>query len=250
MLSVPILPIVLILQTQRPDAALLADSAQGLINQARMAASPEALRQARAVIERGLMAYENDPMLNHYKGYALYVEASAANRDSVDVLPMFAEAQQALQASASRLHWPETHALLSSVMGQQITDEASAMSLGMQSAGELARARQLGPDNPRVWMIDGISAMFTPAQYGGGNEIAERKLRRAVELFEQGTNPAAPAPRWGRAESHAWLGYLLQRTGRAADARASFQRALVLEPGNVWVRDVLLPSLDRARTGG
>lgn len=236
---------------QRPDAARLADSAQRMIHRAHMAGSAEGLQQARALLERGLTAYADDAMLNHYKGYALYIEATLVqNRDGGDPLPLLVEAQRALELSARRQRVPETHALLSTVLGQQIRDEQSAMALGMQAGSELGRARQMGPENPRVWMIDGVSAMFTPPQYGGGVEQAEQKLRRAVALFAQESPPPPPSPSWGRAEAHAWLGFLLARSNRVAEARTEFQRALEIEPGYVWVRESLLPGLDRPRTGG
>jgi len=93
-----------------------------------------------------------------------------------------------------------------------------------------------------VWLISGISAMFTPKTFGGGAERAERDLRKAIALFET-DRPVAPAPSWGRADAWIWLGQALQKEEKIDDARAAYQKALEIQPGNQWVQRVLLPSL-------
>lgn len=238
---------------QRPRPAQIADSAHRLIDAARKAGSTAGLADATAFLERGLVAFERDALLLHYKGYSLYVAATlTAGKDGQNPRALLEGAQAALESSARTLKLPETHALLSAVIGQQIgANPLRGITLGPRSKSAMERARALGPENPRVWMLDGIGAIFTPGMFGGGMDKAEQRLRRAVELFARQTDPAPPTPRWGRAESHAWLGQVFQRTGRPDSARVHYRRALELEPDNGWIRNVLLPALDRdSKTGG
>jgi len=88
--------------------------------------------------------------------------------------------------------------------------------------------------------------MFTPKMFGGGTDKAEQDLRRALTYFET-DQPTAPAPSWGRADAYIWLGQALHKNDRIDDARAAYEKALELQPENGWVRNVLLPSLDRAK---
>ena len=62
----------------------------------------------------------------------------------------------------------------------------SGMTLGPKSNGLLDRAKELEPKNPRVWLVSGMSAMFTPKMFGGGTDKAEQELRKSLDLFDNG----------------------------------------------------------------
>ena len=155
-------------------------------------------------------------------------------------------AEEVLARSAKKLDLPETHALRSSVIGQQIgSNPLKGMTLGPKSSSAMDRAMELGPNNPRVWLMRGISAMFTPGMFGGGDDKADELLTKAVALFAA-DKPAPPAPAWGHADAWLWIGQLRQKQGRIADARKAYTTALEIQPDNQWIRHVLLPGLDRA----
>jgi tetratricopeptide (TPR) repeat protein len=80
--------------------------------------------------------------------------------------------------------------------------------------------------------------------FGGGADKAEAYLRKSIELFAN-DRPEPPAPDWGLAEAHLWLGQAYAKQNKIDSARASYERALAIEPRNDWVRFELLPSLDR-----
>ena len=192
---------------------------------------------------RAVTAFPDDALLHHYAGYALYrLAAPTMDTDMDGALAMLEEATSRLRQSIDAEPIPESHALLATVLGMQITDDAQAMTLGMQLEVEWGRARALGPANPRVGLLEGISAFHTPAMYGGGDATALRHFQRAIERFAE-DDPPPPLPAWGLPEAHAWLGQTYQAMGRAEEARAEYRRALELEPGYTWVRDELLPGL-------
>lgn len=139
----------------------------------------------------------------------------------------------------------EAHALLGSVYGEQIGSSAwKGMTLGPKAGASMKKAFGLAPENARVALQRGISYLFTPKMFGGGLERAERELRRAEELFRQ--QPAdEPWPNWGRVEVHIWLGQLLAKKKEYAAARTQYETVLAMEPDYLWVRDILLPALER-----
>jgi tetratricopeptide (TPR) repeat protein len=226
------------------------DSARTLIDGAMAANRPDAFDGVVALLDRVLTVTPGDPILLHYKGFALYRKSNlmqGAGAKEPEIEAVLREADLALEESGKKLAWPETFALRSSVIGQQIAldpNPINAMRLGPRADDAIERARELGPGNPRVWLLSGVGLMFKPALFGGGLGKAERDLRKAIELFPA-DKPAPMAPSWGHAEVYAWLGQVLARDDRVSEARAAYQKALEIDPDYGWVRHVLLPALDR-----
>src|SRR5262249_14383322 len=108
----------------------------------------------------------------------------------------------------------------------------------------LDRAQKSDPENPRVALQKGISAYFTPSAFGGGLDKAERELIRAQELFLKQKRPAE-WPNWGELDVLAFRGQIRAKKGDRDGARAFYQQALAIAPDFGWVRQVLLPALDR-----
>ena len=139
----------------------------------------------------------------------------------------------------------ESHALLASLYGLQISrSPLRGMLLGIRAGRASARAMELAPGNPRVLLLDGVGKLNTPRMFGGGEDKAESLLRQAVTAFR--TEPSdRPWPRWGRLDAYAWLGQVMARRGDMDAARQYYRQALEIDPAFAWVRDVLLPALDR-----
>jgi tetratricopeptide (TPR) repeat protein len=139
----------------------------------------------------------------------------------------------------------EAEALLGGVLGQRIRGKASlGMTLGPKAQASISRAYKNDPDNPRVALQKGVSALFAPKMFGGGLAKAEKQLRSAAELFEK--EPAdKPWPNWGRLDTLAWLGQVLKAKGDIEGARNAYNQSLALDPDFAWVRDSLLPAVDR-----
>ena len=236
---------------QPPGSRKWVDSARVLIETGVAAGRPEGLDPAIALLDRVITIVPKDGMLLHYKGYALYRRANLMSQSAKpdELKPFLEEADRALEESGKLLAWPETFALRASVLGQMISvnpGPISAMRFGPRADNAMERSLELGPNNPRVYLLRGVGSIFKPALFGGGLDKAERDLRKSIELFNA-DRPEPPAPSWGRAEAWAWLGQVHVKQERFEDARAAYMKALELEPGNGWVRYVLLPALDRRK---
>ena len=138
----------------------------------------------------------------------------------------------------------EAHALLAAVLGSIIRAGGDAMRYGPDSQHEVETALRLEPNNPRVRLEEGLNAFHTPAEYGGGLANAEAALRQAIALLER-EPPDRPWPSWGGFDAHVWLGQVLAARGDKAAARKEYERALTFWPQSGWVKQVLLPALDR-----
>ena len=234
---------------QLTGTAKWADSASREIEAANASGDLNRLAGAAAMIDRVLTVTPNDPLLLYYRAFALYRSATlyTGQKKNDEAKRALDEADRLLDQATAKAPTADALALLSSVMGLQIglsNNPLAGMTLGPKSANILDRAKELEPRNPRVWLISGMSAMFTPKMFGGGTDKAEQDLRKAITLFEA-DRAVAPNPAWGRADAYIWLGQALQKEEKPADAKAAYEKALEIQPDNQWVRRVLLPSLDK-----
>jgi tetratricopeptide (TPR) repeat protein len=241
----PLLAVVLpvALAAQQRTAVQWADSIRSAIDHSFIRGNEQGVKEALALADRALVLFPDDAMLLHYRGYAGYrLWTLSANRGDTHAVEA---AIAAFERSSAMKSIPETSALLARSLGALIAaDPARGIELGMRSGQLMGTALSDGPANPRVWLLSGISAMFTPPGYGGGIRPAEERMRRAIELFGK-DRPAAPMPVWGHAEAYAWLGQMLQQQGKTAEARTAYNKALELEKDFSWVKNVLLPALSQ-----
>ena len=166
------------------------------------------------------------------------------DKERDDVL---ADGVQRLQAMVkAESNHVEAHILLGALIGSQIArSPMKGITLGGRASDLLERAAKLAPNNPRVYLQQGISAFNTPVMFGGSTDKAERLFQRSLDLFER--EPAdQPWPNWGRLDAHAWRGQALLEKGDRAGARAEYDKALAIAPQSGWVRYSLLPALEKA----
>jgi len=223
------------------------DSLRASIDRALIASKPSDFERALALVDGALAQRPDDAVLLHYRGFLLYREGSflvTTGRDATRAKSRFEEAERVLARSAASLKWPETLALQSAVVGQLIAlgGPLAGMRLGAKTLRLLDEALAAGPENPRVWMLKGVSDLYRPKLFGGSTEKAEAALTRAIALFASDT-PTPPAPWWGHAEAYGWLGQVYMKEGKTEQAKAAYAKALDLQPGNAWVLEMLLPAV-------
>lgn len=230
----------------------LADSLRIAIEAAVDAGELKGLDAAVALADRAVSAFPNEPLLLHYRAYALYRAGTAAMglKGAAQARPYFEKARAALEPLVKGGTIAESYALLASVYGMQIAVSRvpmiAGMQLGSKSSAWMERAVTAGPRNPRVWLMKGIGAFHTPKAFGGGVDKAEQSLKHALVLFAS-DDPAAPLPAWGLADAHLWLGQVYAARKQRDSARAEYAAALKLQPRNGWISIVLIPALDKIR---
>jgi tetratricopeptide (TPR) repeat protein len=230
------------------------DSVRVAIETANELADVPAIENTIATIERAMAAFGSDSaatsLLRHYHSYALYRAGTLVlGRDgSGKARPYFDRAAEELASLTNGKTIPESFALLSAVYGMQIASAKiqmiAGMKLGPKSSSMSAKAMELAPRNPRVYLIRGIGAFNTPSAVGGGMDKAESDLKKAIELFAT-DNPAPPLPTWGIADAHIWLGRVYANRHQIDSARTEYQTALTIQPRNAWVVTTLLPALQK-----
>jgi len=203
--------------------------------------------ESRAYFERLLTKQKPTWLVNYYIAYCdyrlgIYLLQDDNKKDAKDYI---IEGLNLLsKAVEEKPDFVDAYALMNSLIGNKISlMPISGMWNGPKAQKYITKAMQLEPENPRVFLIDGISKNFTPENFGGGKEAAGKSLLRAAELYKI-DQPAPDMPSWGYDEVFAWLGIIDLSKGDKIAAMENFRKALKINPENSWVKEVLMKNIE------
>lgn len=107
------------------------------------------------------------------------------------------------------------------------------------------------PDNPRLLWVRGASQWYNTPERGGGQDVALATYARGLELARaQMGRPSDPLdPSWGEPELLMNLAFanLNRTTPNVGAAERYAQNALALVPNWHYVRDILIPQIQKAK---
>jgi tetratricopeptide (TPR) repeat protein len=76
--------------------------------------------------------------------------------------------------------------------GQMYSEKAST---------SFGKAKNINPDNPRIYYLVGQNVLYTPEMFGGGPEAACPYFQEAKEKFESFEPDTPISPNWGREQN-------------------------------------------------
>ena len=205
--------------------------------------------QAKALFEQAIDDSAFAREAQYALGYACYRLANYAlqSREKREAKAMLDTATIYLQ-NALRLDETdaEARALLAMCYAQQAgLQRTKALAFGRRSKQLIEAAGQQAPANPRVALLRGLIEYHTPAMLGGNKKHALERMQHATALFAVWQPPNEIAPNWGRAEAYAWLCRFYLDAGDTARAKSACQQALAINPAYIWVKQSLLPMLEK-----
>lgn len=157
----------------------------------------------------------------YWRAYLDYRIAYLGDGEEPDKKRLKACAEQAEAAIEQGEDSGESHALLGLCYGQLAGGGMLAgMRYGSKAQSSLDEALLIAPDNPRVLLAAGVNDLYTPTQYGGDIERAERRLKKAREQLAAGSAADGEGwqPRWGALDVHGHLATALARLDRPDEA--------------------------------
>jgi hypothetical protein len=86
-----------------------------------------------------------------------------------------------------------------------VDPQSRYMQYGQKMAEPLAIAKQIDPNNPRVYLMEGQGVMQTPAAFGGGKDKAKPIFEKSVSLFQAEKPASAIHPKWGKTTAETML---------------------------------------------
>lgn len=149
--------------------------------------------------------WDNEWITHYYASYSkvalTYFEKDAAKKDAY-----LDEADKEKEDAVSILKKDndETFVLGAMIANGRLGVDPMArwQKYGPIFSGDLESAKDLNPDNPRMYLEQGIAKFFTPKAYGGGKKAAMPYFEKADALFaKEAATPAAndiTKPHWGK----------------------------------------------------
>lgn len=72
------------------------------------------------------------------------------------------------------------------------------MTYGPEGTQALETAKKLNPDNPRIYMLEGMDKFYTPEQFGGSKEEAKKLFQEALQKYASFKPESNIHPNWGK----------------------------------------------------
>jgi len=174
-----------------------------------------------------------------YIGYLLGTGDKSAARPLIDAF------EKDLELLATYPEYTaETEAFRISLLGFRMgLNPARAVTLGPKALKQLETAMEKGGNSAAVWIEKANSEAHMPAFAGGSKEKAAASFREALRLYEAGGEMSGC--NWRYLNTMVLLGQLLEKMDDWQGAREAYRRALKRAPDFEWVRDELLPAVEK-----
>lgn len=124
-----------------------------------------------------------------------------ANPDASVTDPIADKADQLLQkAEALSGENSEVYCVKKMIAGlRMMADPMNRyMTYGPAAAAALSKAKELDPNNPRVYILEAQDKFYTPEQYGGSKTEAKALFEEAMKKFETHQPQSSIHPSWGK----------------------------------------------------
>lgn len=145
--------------------------------------------------------YSDEWTAHYYNAYAKaqlsYMEKDEAKRDAyID------EGEKELSEAVSLLGKDndETYVLAAMLASARLSVKPQVrwQKYGKLFDENLEKAKELNPDNPRIYYLKGTNKFYTPKMWGGGKKVALPYFEKAAALFEKEHPDDITVISWGK----------------------------------------------------
>jgi tetratricopeptide (TPR) repeat protein len=151
-----------------------------------------------------IIALKDDQWLPlYYRAYA-YVHLGYMTADEEEKDRLLDEAQASADAAGKLDPEESENQLLYALIcyGRMEINPMARATIYFPRAGKaLERAKELDPENPRIYYLEGKSITFKPVFMGGGPEAALPVLEKALTYYSEFVAPYDIYPHWGQDET-------------------------------------------------
>ena len=151
--------------------------------------------------------YPNEFITNYYSAYTKavisYKEKDAKKRDLyLDMANKYFDKVKEIKPNDS-----ETFALAALLANARLSVDGANRwkEFGAIFEENLTKAKELNPNNPRIYYLKGAALFYTPKMFGGGGKKAKPFFEQAKPLFSTQDTSSVLIPTWGERQTDEFL---------------------------------------------
>lgn len=114
--------------------------------------------------------------------------------------------------------------------------------IGPKSIQFINKALELNKKEPMAWIVLAGKNYYMPGVFGGSKKEGIKNYEKAIQLFEENKNTIN---NWQYLNAMAILGTWYTEEKHIDKAEAIFHKTLFIEPNFKWVKEKLLPELNK-----
>lgn len=138
---------------------------------------------------------------NYYAAYGKVQLSYMTEGDGKKADALLDEADAYVDAAAKGVgkEWDEIYVLRAQIANARmgVDPQNRWQKYGKVFETNLDKAKALNPENPRIYLLRGISKFYTPKMFGGGKKVAMPYFEKATALFAKEGKTDPEKPFWG-----------------------------------------------------
>ena len=144
----------------------------------------------------------------------------------------------------------ESYILLAYIYNLKVGAGGNPISLMKKASVAIKKAEEIEPNNPRLHYLNGITNMYTPKVFGGGQEKAIADFNKAILCFEKSEITDNTLPDWGFDETYYYMGRIFEKRDDILNADFYYSKSLEINPDFGLLKIVMYPRFSLKRHKG
>ncbi|RPI14135.1 MAG: hypothetical protein EHM58_17095 [Ignavibacteriae bacterium] len=198
------------------------------------------LAKIRGEFERILQLKKNQWLVNYYLADIDFMMSyDAMEKKDNDAVKKYTQSALDLLDKSTELKddFAEAYILKMAVQSNRWMYEMDKMNdIIAKQAEAKDKAKQLEPENPRFYLIDGMNLYYTPESFGGGPDVALPLFQKSYEYFQTFKPKDETMPDWGYDLAAGMISLCMIKKDNMDEAKKYLDKALEINPNSGFVK--------------
>jgi tetratricopeptide (TPR) repeat protein len=209
----------------------------------------QSLLKIRGDFERILQLNKNRWLVNYYMAMIdMLISYNMTGKKDMDAVKKYTESSLDLLNKATDMKddFGEAYILKFAVSSNRWMYEPNKMNdiIAMQAEAK-DLAMKYDPDNPRLYLVDGITTYYTPEMFGGGVDKALPLFEKSYELFQTYKPVDETYPDWGKDQICGYLALCCIKNDMLDDAKKWMDKGLEYDPDSDFIKTEVQKEYDK-----